>query len=121
MTILHIAYSLNDQSAAYRLAEEQAIKGHQIHFILARKSTSSFVESRRAFPFLTSFIGFTAHLCDYILRKCFVRGNDVFSMGINLSFRDWIFEKMINKFNPDIIHIHWGGYCTNPLLLGHIR
>lgn len=49
MTILHIAYSLNEQSAAYRLAEEQAInQGHQIYFLLARKSTSSFVESRRA-------------------------------------------------------------------------
>jgi glycosyltransferase involved in cell wall biosynthesis len=122
MIILHIAYSLNEQSAAYRLAEEQAInQGHQIHFLLARKSTSSFVESRRIFPFLTSFIGFTTHLFDYILRKCLVRGDDVFSMGINFYFKDWIFEKMINKFNPDVIHIHWGGYSFIPsVVLGKL-
>ena len=116
MKILHIAYSLNEQSAAYRLAEEQAInQGHQIYFLLARKSTSSFVESRRIFPFLTSFIGFTTHLFDYILRKCFVRGDDVFSMGINSNFKDWIFRKIIIKSNPDVIHIHWGGYSFIPL------
>jgi hypothetical protein len=103
MTILHIAYSLNEQSAAYRLAEEQAInQGHQIYFLLARKSTSSFVESRRAFPFLTSFIGFTAHVIDYILKKCFVRGDDVFSMGIQSNIKKLIFEKIINKVNPNL-------------------
>lgn len=116
MKILHISYRLNEQSAAYRLAEEQAKnQGNQIYFLLARKSTSSFVKSRRAFPFLTSFIGFTAHVFDYILKKCFVRGDDVFSMGIPSVFKDWIFEKLINKVNPDVIHIHWGGYSFAPL------
>jgi hypothetical protein len=70
MKILHIAYSLSEQSAAFRLAEEQSVnQGDQIYFLLARKSTSSFVESRRIFPFLTSFISFTAHLIDYIAKN----------------------------------------------------
>ena len=111
MKILHIAYSLNEQSAAFRLAEEQAInQGHQIYFMLARKSTSSFVESRRIFPFLTTLIGVTAHLIDHILRKCFVSSDEVFSIGINLPLKNWIFENLIYRIRPDVIHIHWGGY-----------
>ena len=70
MKILHIAYSLSEQSAAFRLAEEQSVnQGDQIYFLLARKSTSSFVESRRIFPFLTSFIGFLYLLTSTILKK----------------------------------------------------
>jgi glycosyltransferase involved in cell wall biosynthesis len=111
MKILHISYSLSEQSAAYRLAEEQAInQGHQIYFLLARKSTSSFVDSRRIFPFLTSIFGFTSHLIDHILRKCLVRTDEVFSMGINLPFKNKIFEKLVQSINPEIIHVHWGGY-----------
>ena len=117
MKILHIAYSLNEQSAAYRLAQEQAInQGHQIYFMLARKSTSSFVESRRIFPFLTTLIGFTAHLIDYIAKKCFVRTDEVFSIGINLPAKNWIFEKLIHGVKPDIVHIHWGGYSFIPTI-----
>ena len=115
MKILHIAYSLSEQSAAFRLAEEQSVnQGDQIYFLLARKSTSSFVESRRIFPFLTSFIGFTAHLIDYIAKKCFVRTDEVFSIGINLPAKNWIFEKLIHGVKPDIVHIHWGGYSFIP-------
>ena len=111
MKILHIAYSLSEQSAAFRLAEEQCINhSDQIYFLLARKSTSSFVESRRIFPFLTSFIGLTAHLIDNIAKKCFVQTDEVFSFGINLPLKNWIFKYLINRIRPDVIHIHWGGY-----------
>lgn len=118
MRIVHIAYSLNEQSVAYRLAEEQEInQGHQIYFMLARKSTSSFVESRRIFPFLTTIIGVTAHLIDHIAKKCFVRKDEVFSIGIDLPLKSWIFEKIINGVKPDIVHIHWGGYNFIPTIL----
>ena len=111
MKILHIAYSLSEQSAAFRLAEEQCINhSDQIYFLLVRKSTSSFIESRRIFPFLTSFIGLTAHLIDNIAKKCFVQTDEVFSFGINLPLKNWIFENLINRIRPDVIHIHWGGY-----------
>ncbi len=111
MNILHISYSLNEHSAAYRLAEEQAINhGHHIYFLLSRKSTSSFVESRRIFPFLTTFFGFTSHLIDHILKRYLVRTDEVFSIGINLPFKNIIFEKFVQSINPDIIHVHWGGY-----------
>jgi hypothetical protein len=54
MRILHIAYNINEQSAAYRLAEEQALqKSNQIYFLLAHKSRSSFIETRRLFPTFT--------------------------------------------------------------------
>jgi len=98
MKVLHIAYSLSEQSAAYRLAEEQAInQGHQIYFLLARKSTSSFVESRRIFPFLTSIFGFTSHLIDHFLRKCLVRTDEVFSIGIDLPFKNQFFRKFVQS------------------------
>jgi len=122
LKILHISYSLNEQSAAYRLAEEQVIsQGHKIYFMLARKSTSSFIESRRISPFLTSFIGFTSHLFDHLLRKCLVRSGEVFSVGINFPLKKWIFSRLVYKTNPDIIHIHWGGYSfITPSLLAKL-
>jgi glycosyltransferase involved in cell wall biosynthesis len=122
MRILHISYNLNEQSAAYRLAEEQAInQGHKIYFMLARKSTSSFIESRRISPFLTSFIGFTSHLFDHFLRKCLVRSDEVFSIGISLPLKNFIFRRLVYKTNPDIIHIHWGGYSfITPSLLAKL-
>lgn len=122
MKILHISYSLSEQSAAYRLANEQAInQGHQIYFLLARKSTSSFVEARRIFPFLTTFFGFTSHLIDHILRKCLVRTDEVFSIGINFPFKNQIFRKFVQSINPDIIHVHWGGYSfITPIFLAKL-
>jgi glycosyltransferase involved in cell wall biosynthesis len=122
MRILHISYNLNEQSAAYRLAEEQAInQGHKIYFMLARKSTSSFIESRRISPFVTSFIGFTSHLFDHFLRKCLVRSDEVFSIGFNLPLKNWFFSRLVYKTNPDIIHIHWGGYSfITPSLLAKL-
>ena len=122
MKILHISYSLNEQSAAYRLAEEQAInQGHKIYFMLARKSKSTFIESRRISPFLTSFIGFTSHLFDHFLRKCLVCGDEVFSIGINFPLKNWIFSRLVYKTNPDIIHIHWGGYSfITPVFLAKL-
>lgn len=122
MKILHISYSLNEQSAAYRLAEEQAVnQGHCIYFMLARKSTSSFVDSRRIYPFITSFFGFTGHLIDHVLRKFLVRSDEVFSIGINLPFKNWIFENLIHRIRPDVIHLHWGGYSfITPLLLSKL-
>ena len=102
-----------------RLAEEQAVnQGHYIYFMLARKSTSSFVDSRRISPFLTSFFGFTGHLIDHILRKYLIRSDEVFSSGINLPFKNWIFEKLMHRIRPDVIYIHWAGYSfITPLLL----
>lgn len=122
MKILHISYSLNEQSAAYRLAEEQAVnQGHCIYFMLARKSTSSFVDSRRIYPFITSILGFTGHLIDHVLRKYLVRSDEVFSSGINLPFKNWIFENLIHRIRPDVIHMHWGGYSfITPLLLSKL-
>jgi glycosyltransferase involved in cell wall biosynthesis len=122
MKILHISYSLNEQSAAYRLAEEQAMnQGHKIYFMLARKSKSSFIESRRISPFLTSFIGFTSHLFDHFLRKCLVRSDEVFSIGFNFPLKNFIFSRLVYKTNPDIIHIHWGGYSfITPSLLANL-
>lgn len=122
MKILHVAYSLNEQSAAYRLAEEQAVNhGHHIYFLLARKSTSSFLDSRRIYPFITSFFGVTGHLIDHILRKYLVRSDEVFSSGINLPFKNWIFENLIHRIMPDVIHLHWGGYSfITPLLLSKL-
>jgi glycosyltransferase involved in cell wall biosynthesis len=122
MKILHISYSLNEQSAAYRLAEEQSInQGHKIYFMLARKSTSSFIESRRISTFLTSFIGFTSHLFDHVLRKCLVRSDEVFSVGFNFPLKNLIFSRLVYKTNPDIIHIHWGGYSfITPSLLAKL-
>lgn len=118
--ILHIAYSINEQSAAYRLAEEQALqKSNQIYFLLARKSTSSFIETRRLFPTFTSFIGIFSHLMDYIFNKCLVQSGEVFSMGINMPFKNIILKYLILKSKPQVIHIHWGGYSfiTPKLLL----
>ncbi len=122
MKILHISYSLNEQSAAYRLAEEQAVNhGHHINFMLARKSTSSFVDSRRVYPFITSVFGFTGHLIDYVLRKFLIRSDEVFSIGINLPFKNWIFDSLIHRIRPDVIHLHWGGYSfITPLLLSKL-
>jgi glycosyltransferase involved in cell wall biosynthesis len=122
LKILHVAYSLNEQSAAYRLAEEQAVNhGHHIYFLLARKSTSSFLDSRRIYPFITSFFGVTGHLIDHILRKYLVRSDEVFSSGINLPFKNWIFENLIHRIMPDVIHLHWGGYSfITPLLLSKL-
>lgn len=119
MRILHIAYSINEQSAAYRLAEEQALqKGNQIFFLLARKSTSSFIETRRVFPILTSFIGIFSHLIDYIFNKCLVQSGEVFSIGINYPFKNRILKYLILNTKIELIHIHWGGYSfITPVLL----
>lgn len=122
MKILHIAYSLNEQSAAYRLAKEQAIvNGNQIFFFLARKSTSSFIQARRIFPFFSSFIGIFSHLLDYIFNKCLVKGEEVFSMGLNFPFKNKILKYLILKVKPNVIHIHWGGYSfITPVLLNDL-
>jgi glycosyltransferase involved in cell wall biosynthesis len=119
MRILHIAYSINEQSAAYRLAEEQALqKGNQIYFLLARKLTSSFIQGRRVFPFLSSFFGTFSHLIDYIFNKCLVQSGEVFSLGINYPFKNKILKYLILNTQPEVIHIHWGGYSfITPILL----
>ncbi len=119
MKILHISYSINEQSAAYRLAEEQALqKGNQIFFLLARKSTVSSIQARRVYPLLSSFIGIISHLIDYFFNKCLVQSGEVFSIGINYPFKNKLLKHLILNTQPEVIHIHWGGYSfITPVLL----
>ena len=115
MKILHLAYSLSEQSAAFRLAEEQALGlGHEVQFLLARKSSSQFIERKRIYPILSSLLGLAAHLLDHLAAKLLVKKGEIFSIGIGLPFKNWIFEKLILKTEPDVLHVHWGGYGFFP-------
>ena len=118
MKILHISYSLNEQSAGYRLAYAQAVhQGHDIHFLLARKSSSPFISSKRISPLLSGFLGFGSHLLDHLVNRLLLKRGEIFSMGIGLPFKNMIFERLILKAKPDVVHVHWGGYGFIPVTL----
>lgn len=106
MRILHVAYSINEQSASYRLAEQQALqKSNQIYFLLARKSTSLFIETRRLFPISTSFIGIFSHLMDYILINAWLKVARYFQWVLICLLRV-LLKYLILKSKPKVIHIH---------------
>jgi glycosyltransferase involved in cell wall biosynthesis len=45
----------------------------------------------------------------------------VFSIGIDLPFKNLIFRKFVQSINPDIIHVHWGGYSfITPVFLAKL-
>lgn len=111
MKILHVAYSLSEQSAAYHLAVSQSMQpGYSVEFLLGRTSLSRFIESRRLNRNLTTYFGLFLHACDLFLRRSLINGNEVFSMGFRFRLWYWVVEKIIRQANPNILHIHWGGY-----------
>lgn len=118
MKILHISYSLSEQSAAYRLAYAQvAHQGHEVSFLLGRRSPSAFINSRRVAPFITGFMGFGAHLIDHLFSLFFLKTDEVFSLGVGFPLKSRLFQNIINKANPEIVHVHWGGYGFFPMKL----
>lgn len=118
MKILHISYSLSEQSAAYRLAYAQEVhQGHKVFFLIGRNSSSAFINSRRIASFITGFFGFGAHIIDHIVSLFLLKTDEIFSLGVGLPLKNYLFRKIILDSKPDIVHVHWGGYGFVPLKL----
>lgn len=116
MKILHISYSLSEQSAAYRLAHAQEVhQGYQVSFLLGRKSSSKFINSKRIAPFISGLMGIGAHAINYIASFMFLKTDEVFSLGIGLPLKNFLFEKIIINAKPDVVHVHWGGVWIFPI------
>lgn len=114
-TVLHIAYSLGESSAATRLATAQKNK-YNIYFLLGRKSNVRFIYNQQLFPNASLFFGISLHILNIIICKILkVEKTEVFSFGLFKFFQKLLIKKIVKKYNIDIIHLHWGGYNFFPL------
>jgi glycosyltransferase involved in cell wall biosynthesis len=111
MKILHVAYSLDDNSAGTRLAKIQDKLGEKVHFLVGRKSSSAFVSQYKVHRLVTNSIGYLFHLIDFIYQKLFLQmKGEIFSFGVyNFSILPLI-KQVVNQHNIEVIHLHWGGY-----------
>lgn len=115
MKILHIAYSLEESSAATRLAMTQENR-HEIFFLLGRLSKSEYVKKRQVNPFISVFLGITLHIFEKLLLKFLqISKDEIFSFGLVSKFQNLLLKKIIKAKEIDVIHLHWGGYSFCPL------
>jgi len=117
MKILHIAYSLEESSAAVRFAEmyDSNLASDQ-YFLLGRLSSYEFVRTRQIAPYLTHFFGILSHINNVILSYLFLENrSDIFSFGVHTWIKKCVFEYLLKRRNFDLICIHWIGYNFFPL------
>jgi glycosyltransferase involved in cell wall biosynthesis len=111
MNILHAAYSLDDSSAATRLAVAQESRGASIFFFIGRKSSSAFVRQFQQLPVLSNLVGLAYHVLEYLFQKNILRTkNEIFSIGLNNRLTYILLSFIIKKKKIDVLHLHWGGY-----------
>lgn len=115
MNILHIAYRLEESSAATRIAKAQADR-HQVFFLLGRRSKSPFVAQRQIFPVAASLLGVSLHILEILVFKMFgIARQEIFSFDV-ASFPQRMLLKYICRIKRiDVVHLHWGGYSFFPL------
>lgn len=115
LKVLHIAYSLNDISAATRLARAQDLDT-KTFFFLGRVSKSIFVRNRQIYPYLGAILGISLHILNKILSIISgINEKEIFSFDITTVLQSLIIKRIIRNIKIDIIHIHWGGYGFFPL------
>lgn len=115
MNILHIAYSLEESSAATRLAKTQENR-HKTFFFLGRLSKSNYIRERQVNPYVCAVLGITLHIFEKILFKFFqIAKDEIFSFGITVALQNLMVQKIIKSNKIDVIHLHWGGYGFFPL------
>ena len=115
MKILHIAYRLDESSAATRLAKTQTDR-HEIYFLLGRLSKSQFVRKRQVYPLLGSIIGIALHSIEIVLFSFLkIAKDEIFSFGITGLPQRLLVGRVLKAKKIDIIHLHWGGYSFFPL------
>jgi glycosyltransferase involved in cell wall biosynthesis len=115
MRVLHVAYSLGGSSAGTRISE--AIGDRCEHFFyLGRISKYPKVKNRQLNAQLSTIIGLTFHVLDYLISRMFRKKPDeIFSFGLFYRIQGTFVQHLIKKHNIDILHIHWGGYSFFPV------
>lgn len=115
MNILHIAYSLQDSSAATRLAKAQEGQ-HKIFFLLGRLSKSNYIRERQVNSYASAFLGVAIHIFEKVLFKIFqIVKDEIFSFGVMTALQNILVKNVIKYKKIDVIHLHWGGYGFFPL------
>jgi glycosyltransferase involved in cell wall biosynthesis len=111
MNILHAAYSLDDSSAATRLAVAQENNGANIFFLIGRKSGSAFVSKHQQLPLLSNFVGLIYHVFEYFFQKSYLKTkNEIYSFGLNNWLTFLLVSSIIKNKKIKVLHLHWGGY-----------
>jgi glycosyltransferase involved in cell wall biosynthesis len=113
--ILHIAYRLEESSAATRLAQTQDDR-HQLFFFLGRLSKATFVRKRQVYPYLGMVLGVALHLLEILVSKlCKTSEEEIFSFGLLGLPQRLLLKRIVTSQKIDLIHLHWGGYSFFPL------
>ena len=115
MKILHIAYSLEESSAATRLSTVQSDR-HEVYFLLGRISKCDFVRERQLNSPVSTLVGIALHIVEIALFKFLrIAKDEIFSFGIANRLQNFLLKKIIKAKGIDLIHLHWGGYGFFPL------
>jgi len=115
LRVLHVAYSLGENSAGTRISE--AIGDRCEHFFyLGRVSKYPQVKNRQLQPLLSTVLGLSFHILDYLLSWLLRKDLDeIFSFGLLYRIQGFFVRYLIKKHNIDVLHIHWGGYSFFPV------
>lgn len=115
MNILHIAYSLDESSAATRLAKAQH-GADTVFFLLGRPSASDFINLHQVAKIWGMLVGILFHVLNIILFKFLrIEKGEIFSFNFGVFFQKLILKGIVKKYSINVIHIHWGGYGFFPL------
>lgn len=110
MRVLHIAYSLSDESAATRIAKSLDGEVESL-FYLGRKSKSDWVNERSIYSVLGQLIGVSLHVCNILLSRFFlINRNAIFSFSIFPFIQKFIVNNIVRNHDVDFIFLHWGGF-----------
>lgn len=115
LNVLHIAYNLDDMSAATKIALAQD-ETHNIFFFLGRISKSEFINKRQVYKNISSFLGISLHIIDkLIFLIAGIYKGEIFSFGSFTLLQNYLVRKIIKDNKIDLVHVHWGGYGFFPL------
>lgn len=115
MKILHIAYSLDESSAAARIAGTQKDR-HEIFFLLGRISKTYWISKCQINPWSSAFLGLFLHVLEIFALKFYrIKKNEIFSLGFIYKVQNLLLKRVIKNKNIEMIHLHWGGYGFFPL------
>lgn len=115
MKILYIAYSLDESSAAARVARTQEDR-HDVYFLLGRISKTDWIRKCQINPWVSTFLGLSIHVLEIFALKFYgIKKNEIFSLGFISKVQNLLLKRVIKNKNIEMIHLHWGGYGFFPL------
>jgi glycosyltransferase involved in cell wall biosynthesis len=110
MRVLHISYSLSDESAATRIAKSLDGEVESL-FYLGRKSKSDWVSERTIYTIFGQLVGMLFHVCNILLSRIFlINKTAIFSFSMFSFFQRFIVKKIVKDYDIDFVFLHWGGF-----------